>query len=153
MKKIMFLMAMVIGFFTVSNANAQKISTYKYERGHVLKAGQTLNPGEGLRGINKTFSLVMQADGNLCLYSMRDKKETPTYCSNTLGSGHHLTMQTDGNLVLFNKDGKAIWSSGTNKGTADEKGVAFFVDDFTGRAVMANNKNKVFYDWKTGLVK
>lgn len=66
--------------------------------------------GQATRSIDRKYSLHLQPDGNLVLYS-------PTkaiWASNTAGSkATRLIMQTDGNLVLYDEQSRAVWFSGT----------------------------------------
>jgi hypothetical protein len=71
-----------------------------------LATGQSLVRSDGVR------RLVMQADGNLVLYSgARALWSTGTSRS----AGATLRMQADGNLVLYAASGSAVWSSGTSR--------------------------------------
>jgi hypothetical protein len=78
-----------------------------------LAANQGLNVNEQLLSPNGKTRLLMQSDGNLCLYRV----DTGAYLWGTSTGGKsatHLLMQTDGNLVLYNSDNTAVyWSSGT----------------------------------------
>jgi hypothetical protein len=65
--------------------------------------GQTITAGK--------YQLVLQADGNLVVYTQAG---SPLWNTGTWGQpGDSLTMQSDGNLVIYNLHGKPIWSSGT----------------------------------------
>ncbi|KAI0407307.1 bulb-type lectin domain-containing protein [Xylaria palmicola] len=58
--------------------------------------------------------IVMQSDGNLCMY---DKNDKPTWNTNTAGGMGDSTcivaVQDDGNVVIYK--GTPIWSSDTQK--------------------------------------
>jgi hypothetical protein len=75
-------------------------------------ATQTGGVGQG------PFKLVVQNDGNMCLY---DRNNTATWSSNTWNQGqapYHLTMQDDRNLVLYDRNAKPIWASNTYQATS-----------------------------------
>jgi uncharacterized protein YkwD len=76
-----------------------------------LAAGQGLNTGDQLFSPNGKTRLIMQTDGNLCLYRM----DTGAFlwCSGTSGKGGtHVVMQSDGNFVMYNGNNSAApWSS------------------------------------------
>jgi hypothetical protein len=62
---------------------------------------------------NAPFRLVVQNDGNTCIY---DRNGTATWSTNTWNQGqapYHLTMQDDRNLVLYDRNNKAVWASNT----------------------------------------
>lgn len=75
-----------------------------------LGSGQILLSGQKVQSVDRKYSLVLQADGNLVLYS-------PTkaiWASNTSGRpASYLTLQSDGNLVLYASSGAPLWASGT----------------------------------------
>lgn len=70
---------------------------------------------EGGNSYGQWGKLVMQADGNLVLYSdNRPIWSSNTWTPNPARNGYVLVMQKDGNLVVYNKDTwRATWSSGT----------------------------------------
>lgn len=74
-----------------------------------------INYGLCLKKISSTTArLVMQDDGNLCVYDNGDKLIWQSG-SNGKGVGpYRLMMQTDGNLVIYDSKNTATWSSGTN---------------------------------------
>lgn len=75
-----------------------------------IPAGTTLSSGQEFSSGNS--KLVMQADGNLVLYT-KDKK--PIWATRTDNNpGAVARMQSDGNFVVYAADGKtALWSSKT----------------------------------------
>jgi hypothetical protein len=108
--------------------------------GAVLREGQTLKPGDGLRSRNRRFALRMQSDGNLVLTTDHGRKvrwdtqsggnrgaaavlqkdgnfvlynsaRQPIYASGTHGRGHRLVLQDDGNLVLVDAGNAPLWSA------------------------------------------
>ncbi|MDH6139168.1 hypothetical protein P3T35_001168 [Kitasatospora sp. GP30] len=115
-----------------------------------LTGGSIMRPGD--TAYAKYTRLVMQADGNLVLYSL--KTGAPVWSSKTNGNpGAWATMQSDGNLVVYKpltdssgnpiyptpgSSSNALWSSGT-PGYAGAKAVVqddcnFVIYDATGQA-------------------
>jgi hypothetical protein len=77
-----------------------------------LAAGQGLNTGDQLFSPNGKTRLIMQTDGNLCLYRMDNGAFL--WCSGSYGKGvTHVLMQTDGNFVAYNNATVPFWSTGT----------------------------------------
>ncbi|PSF30244.1 hypothetical protein C7H19_23990 [Aphanothece hegewaldii CCALA 016] len=77
----------------------------------ILTPSGELKINEYLRSANGKYTLIMQSDGNLVLYS----SNLALWCSNTTGlGGEKVVMQLDGNLVLYSSR-KAIWNSQTSK--------------------------------------
>ena len=74
------------------------------EPGHGLAAGQSWSSCDG------RFSLAMQSDGNLVLYSFG----VAMWATGTLGSGAVVVMQTDGNLVEYSHHSRPLFASGTD---------------------------------------
>jgi hypothetical protein len=74
-----------------------------------------INYGLCLKKISSTTArLVMQDDGNLCVYDNGDKLIWQSG-SNGKGVGpYRLMMQPDGNLVIYDSKNTATWSTGTN---------------------------------------
>ncbi|MEI8338966.1 MAG: hypothetical protein WCF91_03515 [bacterium] len=71
----------------------------------------TLRGGDYLKSPDGRFSLVMQADGNLVLYTAEN---TPLWHSSTYGNyGAYAVMQADGNLVVYSSSNRALWNSRT----------------------------------------
>lgn len=69
-----------------------------------------LYPGQGIQTADRKYSLYLQGDGNLVLYS----PYRALWASNTVGSNAAtLVIQADGNAVLYNKNGAPVWNSGT----------------------------------------
>lgn len=97
-----------------------------------LPLNATLYPGQSLQTMDRKHKLVLQADGNLVLYSSASSSETPIWASGTNGqSALGLVMQSDGNLVLYSTSGTALWSSGT-----DHKSSSFLTVQPDGNLVM-----------------
>ncbi len=75
-----------------------------------------LKAGEFIKAPNRDIYLVMQNDGNLCLYPSKARTGC-MWASDTNESGrgpHHLAMQGDGNLVIYDADNKPVWATNTN---------------------------------------
>jgi hypothetical protein len=66
-------------------------------------------PGERLTSPGGTAYLIMQGDGNLCLYV----SSKFAWCSETISYGVRAVMQTDGNLVVYDGSGGARFDSVT----------------------------------------
>lgn len=76
-----------------------------------LASGATLASGTQL--LASTARLVMQADGNLVIYSTKSGQKL--WSSNTSGHpGATATMGTDGNLTVKDTTGTTLWSTGTS---------------------------------------
>jgi hypothetical protein len=76
-----------------------------------LNPGDTLQVDESLESPNGQFSLRLQEDGNLVLYSQDSQ---PLWASGTDGQDvSTATMQDDGNLVLYSSGGDAVWAANT----------------------------------------
>lgn len=75
-----------------------------------LSAGQTLYPGQTVISENKKYTLAMQTDGNVVLYS------SSGVVWSTGIRGTHFSMQTDGNAVLYLTDSaitRPVWQTNT----------------------------------------
>jgi LysM repeat protein len=87
----------------------------------VLRAGESLGIDQKLTSSNGKYSLIMQGDGNLVLYT---ESNTPVWATRTQGSGAiRASLQDDGNLVLYTKEVErrfrrdepvAVWASKTS---------------------------------------
>jgi hypothetical protein len=76
-----------------------------------LNPGESLQVAESLSSPNGQFSLRLQEDGNLVLYSQDGQ---PMWATGTDGQEvSTATMQADGNLVLYSPGGDAVWASNT----------------------------------------
>ena len=79
-----------------------------------LKCGDVLKNGQMLRSGNGRFTLCMQEDGNLVVYS----GSTPIWASRTDSKGcqpFRLVMQEDSNLCIYDGTGHCTWASDTWK--------------------------------------
>ncbi|MCL2013232.1 MAG: S8 family serine peptidase [Cystobacterineae bacterium] len=87
-----------------------------------LSAGERMAPGHALRSPNGLYTLIMQEDGNLVLYSSAG---TPLWSTHTGpgNAGASATLQCDGNFVVRSAAGNPLWSTqtggqtGTNRAT------------------------------------
>ena len=76
-----------------------------------LQPNQQLDTNQSLLSYDERYQLVMQADGNLVLYS----PNRALWASGTSGKGGaRAVMQADGNLVIYRSDWTPIWSSNTS---------------------------------------
>jgi len=99
-----------------STSNAALWATYTlHNPDHLSYVNTTLNtgqlyPGQSINTADRRFKLVLQADGNLVLYS-------PTKVLWATGTDSKqvslLGMQGDGNLVLYDQSYRSLWSSQT----------------------------------------
>jgi hypothetical protein len=117
-----------------------------------LALGKSLKETERLYSPDKSHYLVMQSDGNLCIYTSSDRF---VWCSMvTTGVGCRLDMQTDGHLVVYDRNNKAVWATGTHVfhdakyGTADWKPVRMALEN-EGAIVLYNAANKAVWSSKT----
>lgn len=70
-----------------------------------------LNPGDFVKSPDGRYTLVMQGDGNLVLYSA---DAAPIWNSGTAGRPNsYAVMQNDGNLVVYTAGNSPIWWSAT----------------------------------------
>jgi hypothetical protein len=79
--------------------------------GSVLGVGEGLSAGESLQSVGGQFSLVMQRDGNLVLYTSSSRALWSSGTENNAGAS--VVMQRDGNLVVYSSSDRALWASGT----------------------------------------
>lgn len=83
-----------------------------------LTRGQRLTSGQQLVRITNAGArtwLVMQADGNLVLYTTGVPVGPRHTCwaSNTVHNGSYASYQSDGNFVVYNSANRPTWASGT----------------------------------------
>jgi nucleoid-associated protein YgaU len=85
----------------------------------VLRAGESLGIDQKLTSSNGKYTLVMQGDGNLVLYTKEEERRfrrdvaVAVWASKTSGEKVRLVLQDDRDLVIYTADGRALWSSGT----------------------------------------
>ena len=76
----------------------------------VIEPGHGLARGQSWASCDGRFSLAMQSDGNLVLYSFG----YPLWATSTVGSGDIAIMQTDGNFVLYSDHSRPLFATGTD---------------------------------------
>ena len=107
-----------LGLVVCSSVAAPAIVPTTYPYGDTLNAGSSLIKGQGLIAQNGGYTLEMQQDNNLVLYSNwgspSGSSKYATWATNTQSyTIDRATMQTDGNLVLYDNTETAKWSSQT----------------------------------------
>ena len=95
---------MLLVGFLVFNVQAQNKNT--------LMARQPLKVNGKLVSDNGAYYLLMQPDGNLCIYNKTDQVEWCAESQNTIGGGE-LKLGRLGNLVVRNKENGVEWLSNT----------------------------------------
>lgn len=84
---------------------------------YLIQSGQSLNQGEYIQSTDGRYTLVLQGDGNLVLYSLR----RALWSSGTHGKPVSImAMQGDGNLVLYDAQGRYHWASWTQGNQASQ---------------------------------
>ncbi len=74
------------------------------DAGHILQVGGTLSVGESLVSPDRSFRLVLQADGNLVM----SQNGVPVWASNTSEPPGFAIMRWDGNFVLYKPPGEGV---------------------------------------------
>ena len=78
------------------------------------KTDIALYAGQALYSPNGNVLIQMQSDSNLVIYVMTQSGWSPTWATNTVGTGANVAyFQSDGNFVLYTPQGGSVWSSGT----------------------------------------
>jgi hypothetical protein len=98
-----------------------KVNTYAVNKvGNQIASETRLNPGDYVQSLDYRYSLVMQSDGNLVMYSADG---APIWNSGTGGKpGSYAVLQNDGNLVVYNAANAPLWWTGTwSKGASTLK--------------------------------
>ena len=124
--------------FTTDN----RVNSYARNNVGTQIASETrLNAGDYIKSPDSRYTLVMQDDGNLVMYSADG---APIWNSGTAGRpGSYAVVQNDGNLVVYNAGNSALWWTGTwSKGASTLK----MQDD--GNLVMYRNSDNAF-TWAT----
>lgn len=98
-----------------------------------LFRGEQIKKGQQIVSKNGKYSLAMQHDGNLVIYS----RDGFIWQAGTGGRGDRFIMQTDGNAVVYDIDNKAIWATITNKGAS---------------LIMQDDGNLVVYDDNNNMI-
>ena len=111
-------------------------------RGSVLSAGETLQPGWFLLSPNHQYELVMQAsDGNLVLY----QGGHALWSSGAQGAGAYAVMQSDGNFVIYNGGAARWWSN-----TSGFAGAQLVLQDDSN--LVAYHAGHPVWDWGSGYL-
>jgi len=104
----------------------------------VLRAGESLGIDQKLTSSNGKYTLIMQGDGNLVLYT---ESNTPVWATRTQGSGAiRASLQDDGNLVLYTKE--------VEKRFRRDEAVAVWASQTSGekvRLILQDDRNLVIY--------
>ncbi|MGW1507411.1 DUF4241 domain-containing protein [Streptomyces mirabilis] len=85
-------------------------------RGSEMLTGQVLFRRQSLVSPSGEYILVYQDDGNLVLYGYSEHGQewvARTTHTHNMSDGECI-LQEDGNLVVYNREGHAVWASGTN---------------------------------------
>lgn len=121
--------------------------TKQREKTNHINAGEALRKDEALTSTNEKFRFVMQGDGNLVLYDLREGSKSIWASESHVYRGRpKATLQTDGNLVV--SDGKDTskwgpeWQSNSKGG---DDAVLTMQDD--GNAVITSGGQQI---WETG---
>lgn len=96
---------------TVAGTNVWQSGTGNAES--TLFTGEVLQAGHSITSASGGYTLTMQTDGNLVLYTSSGKAVWDSAASYGSGSQDTLVMQPDGNLVIYTAAGKAVWNAGT----------------------------------------
>ena len=76
-----------------------------------IGSGEGLGPGGAVTSCDGRFTLTMQTDGNLVLYSLG----VPMWASGTDGAGGYVAiMQGDGNFVVYDDTSSPLFATGTD---------------------------------------
>lgn len=117
-------------------------------RYNTLAAGESLLTNDRLYSANGAYYLVMQSDGNLCVYTTNDGFK---WCSMAHGfNGAKLSMQGDGNLVVYDGNGTAKWSSEThpfyneNFRSPENKPTRLVIENDGSLSLYTRNNNKIW---------
>ena len=99
-----------------SGGTASVITLDKNSPSRLLLPGEQLTTLQSIFSPNGFAELILQDDGNLCLYQHRPSGRTPTWCSRTNYGPppRNVIMQANGDLVLFDTDGRQAYTSGTS---------------------------------------
>lgn len=96
-----------------------------------LSAGESLKKGESLQSANGQYTLILQDDGNLVIYT----HGKATWDSKTAGRAvSQAILQKDGNFVIYGYP-DAIWHTGTTG----------WINPYL---VIQDDGNLVLYGWK-----
>lgn len=78
-----------------------------------------MTPNQQIFSPNGLYVLIMQTDGNLCVYPTPIGSGSVSWCTHTHGNpGAYAVMQGDGNFVLYRSNQSVLWASNTDGGNA-----------------------------------
>jgi len=148
--KISLSILMIVLFSTqLIQAQTSVPTAVKKEVKNYLKAGEKLNVGEKLYSANGEFMLSMQADGNLCIYTVGCKGEqgiftwgswqTLKYDRSNSAEGYQLLMQDDGNLCIYDLKMGFKWGTRQVKAYPASKGCILILTD-EGKLTISNSE-------------
>jgi hypothetical protein len=135
-----------------------KVQSYKAKISpSFLTEGTFLKSNFSLYSENKKFTLDLNSNGNLVIYSYPINYYIPDgrvqiWSSNTTNKGttpYKFTLRGNGNLVLTDKYGKVIWSTGT-RSNVHKNYIAKLQDN---GLLTIFQGNKILWDSKVGLYK
>lgn len=137
-----FKLLLVVTFFLTT-------STFYSQRYHAnsLEIGQDITINQGLRSHNGLYSLIMQQDGNMCIYKNGDQF---VWCSMTNNRQKNiLKMQSDGNLVIYDTRNRPLWSTNTYTGGPTRQGKMLVLQN-DGNLMLFNSYNKAIWTSQRG---
>ncbi len=108
---------------------------------NTLRAGENMVSGDKLRSSLGQYTLSMETNGNLALYT----GGRAIWSTNTGNQpGAWARMQEDGNFVLYSAQNVALWNTHTGGGS----GATYSAIQDDGNFVLYNNSGRVF--WESG---
>ena len=125
---------------TPAPTTTTSISVQSKQPTAILNVGQKLNVGQILYSDNREYYIILQQDGNMCIYNNKDERVWQT---NTSGKkSQYLIMQTDNNLCIYPSDNSGgIWCTMTNG-----KGCVKVSIDNDGVFRLYNSSNKSIWE-------
>jgi|GEM_PF-4494018 len=137
-------LALVVGGLTISSSALAQSYTINTLQG---KGDQHIKRHQALRSTNGVYSLLVQDDGNMCIYKNGTDFVWGTMTQNK--DGAILKMQADGNLCLYNSKDGHVWSTDTYRGDASKKGSRLVLQD-DGQLVLFNSANAPIWNNSKG---
>ncbi len=132
---------LVVLFFTTSSFSQARYKANSLEKGQYLTVNQSLRSHNGL------YTLIMQTDGNLCIY--KNGNEFIWCAMSNNRQKNTLKMQSDGNLVTYDRYNKPIWSTDTYRGGITKTGKMLVLQN-DGNLMLYNQYNKAIWTSKNG---
>lgn len=119
----------------------------------MLAVDDVMLMGENRCSKNKKFKLILQSDGNLCIYQAKDNNNGQNFiwCNMKRGYGPNtqtnLVMQKDGNLVIYKNANRnsPVWATGTNG-----KGANYVQLMNNGNLIVSTGTRNAWASGKTG---